>query len=326
MPKDVDMPMDRLPLWSGQGLAPLVLGLGLIVAGCGAIAQTEMMIPSPEPEPTAPTTPTPPVYTTLDLKGAVVHIVTVPDPVMFPVRVAVTDHLALVGAMAVDSSDCPAADCAIAAINAGFFDPNNAQTTSYVVVNGQLAADPRQNQRLMGNPDLTSYLDQILNRSEFRRYDCGGRPSYDITFHQAPTPADCTLVDVVGAGPQLLPQSTAQVEGFIAYGPDGVVSRDALGSTQPNARSAVGLKADGSVVLMMVAQVPDGATAGLGIDALATVMQQQGAVKAINLDGGSSATLVYQGTTHYGRLDAEGKPIQRPVKSILWVGSTPTNP
>ncbi len=254
----------------------------------------------------------PPIYETISLPAATVHVVTIPDPERYPVRVAVAANLARVDQIAAEV--CPEAGC-LAAINAGFFDPNNGLTTSYVVEEGALVADPRLNDRLVGNPDLASYMDSILNRSEFRRYDCGGTPHYAITFHQGPSPSGCTLVDAVGAGPQLLPEDTSVIEGFV----DRTTGRDALGSQAPNARSAVGLKADGSVVLVMVAQVPGVSPSGLTTAEVAAVMGDRGVVQALNLDGGSSSTLVYQGTTHYGRLNASGELVQRPVKSILWV-------
>lgn len=258
----------------------------------------------------------PPVYETVNLPAATVHVVTIPDPVRYPVQVAVVDELARVDQIA--SQLCGAGECVTAAINAGFFDPNNGLTTSYVVKDGALVADPNQNERLIGNPDLTSYMDRILSRSEFRRYDCGGTPSYDITFHQEPVPAGCALVDAVGAGPQLLPQDTSVEEGFV----DRTTNRDALGSQSPNARSAVGLKADGSVVLVMVAQVPGVSSSGMTMEEMAEVMGDRSVIQALNLDGGSSSTLMYQGTTYYGRLNAEGDRVQRPVKSILWVENT----
>jgi hypothetical protein len=149
------------------------------------------------------------------------------------VRVAVADAPALVNEFET-TPGCLVPDCAVAALNAGFFDPSNGLTTSYVTVDGTLVADPRQNQRLVGNPDLAPYMEQILNRSEFRRYDCGGTPRYAITLHQEPTPAGCTLVDAVGAGPQLLPQHTAEAEGFVDTSVTPV--RDALGSQAANAR------------------------------------------------------------------------------------------
>ncbi|MBD2232371.1 phosphodiester glycosidase family protein [Phormidium tenue FACHB-1052] len=257
----------------------------------------------------------PPVYETVRLPAATVYVVTIPDPVRYPVQVAVVDELARVDQIA--SQVCRGEGCVAAAINAGFFDPNNGLTTSHVIEDSALVADPNQNERLVGNPDLSSYMDRILNRSEFRRYDCGGTPSYDITLHQEPVPAGCALVDAVGAGPQLLPQDTSVEEGFI----DRTTRRDALGSQSPNARSAVGLKADGSVVLMMVAQVPGVSPSGLTMGEVAAFMSDRGVTQALNLDGGSSSTLMYDGTTHYGRLNAAGELVQRPVKSILWVAN-----
>ena len=254
----------------------------------------------------------PPVYDVVSLPAAIVYVVTIPDPVRYPVQVAVTEGLARVDQIA--AQVCEGEGCA-AAINAGFFDPNNGLTTSHVVTDGALVADPSQNERLVGNPDLASYMDQILNRSEFRRYDCDGMPSYDITFHSDPVPAGCDLVDAVGAGPQLLPQDTSVEEGFV----DRTTNRDALGSQLPNARSAVGLTADGGVVLVMAGQLPGVSPSGVTLAEMAAVMGDRGVVKALNLDGGSSSTLIYQGTTHYGRLNAEGDRVQRPVKSILWV-------
>lgn len=290
------------------------VGIGLGVVALGLVAC------SPPPDSTeadsALAPPRPPVYETLSLPSATVHWVTIPDPVRYPVRVAVTETLTPVEAMA--DQVCGTEGCA-AAINAGFFDPNNGLTTSAVVMDGELVADPRQNPRLMENPDLTSYLDNILNRSEFRRYTCDGMPSYAITFHQDPSPAGCALAESVGAGPQLLPESTAIEEGFL----DPATGRDAIGSQSANARSAVGLTADGAVVLAMVAQVPGVSPSGLSLPDLADLMAERGVVQALNLDGGSSSTLIANGTTHYGRLNQAGEWVQRPVKSILWVSSQP---
>ncbi|MBW4481768.1 MAG: phosphodiester glycosidase family protein [Tildeniella torsiva UHER 1998/13D] len=288
--------------------AGLVVTLGL--SGCAPVPDAA----DAAPEAVVPAEPAmPPVYETVRLPSATVHVVTIPDPVRYPVQVAVVDELARVDQIAAQL--CGAGECVTAALNAGFFDPNNGLTTSYVVKDGALVADPNQNERLIDNPDLASYMDRILNRSEFRRYDCGGTPSYDITFHQEPVPAGCALVDAVGAGPQLLPQDTSEEEGFV----DRTARRDALGSQSPNARSAVGLKANGSVVLVMVAQVLGVSPSGMTMAEVAELMGDRGVTQALNLDGGSSSTLVYGGTTHYGRLNNAGELVQRPVKSILWV-------
>lgn len=304
-----------------QQMGIISLALAGLITGCGSSLQSSA---EEGPDTTIPAStesasnPSPPIYEEISFPQATLHLVTIPNPEAYPVRIALAEELTLVTDFEVQPN-CPAQDCALAAINAGFFDPNNGLTTSYVTIDGALVADPRQNERLMDNPDLAPYMAQILNRSEFRRYDCEEGYRYDITSHQSPPPSGCTVVDAVGAGPQLLPEDTAEIEGFV----DTTVSpvRDALGSQAANARSAIGIKADGSIVLAMVAQKPGASPSGLSLPGLADVLAEQGVTQALNLDGGSSSTLLYEGAVHYGRLNQEGEPIQRPVKSILWVGS-----
>ncbi len=166
----------------------------------------------------------------------------------------------------------------------------------------------------MNNPNLKPYLGQIFNRTEFRRYQCGQTVKYDIALHNELPPAGCQLVNAIGAGPRLLPELTLVQEGFV----DNANARDALGSNQPNARTAVGITRDGSIILVMVAQKPSAPNnSGISLPALADFMKTLGAKKAMNLDGGSSSSLYYKGKTFYGKVDLEGNPIKRPVKSVL---------
>jgi hypothetical protein len=180
-------------------------------------------------------------------------------------------------------------------------------------------ADPRFNERLVDNPDLKQYLKKIFNRAEFRRYSCAGSTQYDIQLHSSPIPNDCTLIESLGGGPGLLPQDTSVAEGFITY-QKGEKIRDAIGNDSLNARSAVGITQAGDVILTMVAQHSDQhLNSGISIPELGSVMSSLGAVKAMNLDGGSSASLYYNGRAIYGRVDQAGKKIIRPIKSILSV-------
>lgn len=252
-------------------------------------------------------------YHTVELLNSTVHVITVPANSDFRIGVIASETLALLPVQAEQVG-------AKAAINAGFFDPKNGLTTSFVTVNGAIAADPRNNDRLIGNPDLEAYLPAILNRSEFRIYRCAERQQYDIVFHSAAVPTNCILEAAVGAGPQLLPTMTGYEEGFMADNAAGNRVRDVLGSQTANARSAVGLKADGTVVLAMasqlaIADVPTGAT----LSEMADVLASLDVVKALNLDGGSSSGLYVEGKTYFGRLDNAGVTIQRPIKSMLYV-------
>ncbi|MEO0489129.1 MAG: phosphodiester glycosidase family protein [Cyanobacteria bacterium J06659_2] len=294
------------------GLA-LVLGLrffGLadvpIASMPSSSTQTDTVVASSSPELAEPVQ-----YEAVTLPRATVHLLTIPVERADTLQVGISDTLQTV-------SQWGSTEDTLAVLNAGFFDPQNGQTTSYVTIAGELVADPRDNPRLMNNPDLAPYLGKILNRSEFRRLNCGEGIRYVIAAHNTPLPANCTLIDAVGAGPQLLPTDTAFEEGFIDFNQAGEISRDALGSRSLNARTAVGIKANGDVVWAMVAQRPDGASpSGMTLGELAEFLSDQGAAFALNLDGGSSSTLYFDGTTHHGRWDAGGNPIQRAVKSVL---------
>lgn len=253
----------------------------------------------------------------------VAHVSVVTIPPNYPIEIAVSEELKTVEDFATDLA-------ALAVLNGGFFDPNNAQTTSFITVDGSLVADPRHNQRLVDNPDLAVYMDKILNRSEFRRYSCSDRIRYDITVHSAASPDGCKLHSALGAGPQLLPADTSQAEGFTDYANDTLV-RDAIGSQQRNARSAIGIKQDGSVVWVMAAQID--AAGGMTLAELSDLMTTLGVQKALNLDGGSSSALYFdQRLVHSldqdsGRSsDAEPSPhpshYLRPVKSVLYLSSS----
>lgn len=252
-------------------------------------------------------------YHTYERSQYTIHTVTVPHNSNYTVIPAVEGKLT------------PLTDFAtlergiIAAINGGYFDPKNEQTTSYIVKESRIVVDPRLNARLIDNPDLKPYLGKILNRAEFRRYLCGSEIQYDIQLHSAPILPNCTLKDVLGAGPGLLPTDTSIAEAFIAY-QNGEKIRDAIGSDRPNARSAIGITKDGDVILAMVAQHPDyPLDSGISIPELSDFLASLGVIKAMNLDGGSSASLYYQGDTHYGKVDREGNIIKRPIKSVLLV-------
>jgi len=238
-------------------------------------------------------------YTQLNSK---IHTLLIPQNSPFLITTAVAPKLDTLANFAAKYQ-------ATAVINGGFFDPQNQQTTSYVRENELIIANPEDNPRLINNPTLTPYLEQILNRSEFRRYQCGENTRYDIVFHHSPPPENCQIITSLGGGPQLLPEITAEVEGFV----DIERGRDAIASLQPNARTALGITQTGDIIWVMVEQQPRGLT----LAELADFLNSLGAKKALNLDGGSSSSFYYEGTTYLGKIDSEGNLIERPVKSVL---------
>ncbi|MGB5631341.1 MAG: phosphodiester glycosidase family protein [Waterburya sp.] len=250
-------------------------------------------------------------YQTIERSQYIVHIVTIPYGSNYLVSPEISGELEDIAQFIQQDT--------VAAINGGYFDPVNQKTTSFIIQQSQIIADPRFNERLVDNPDLKQYLGKIFNRAEFRRYSCESKTQYDIQLHFAPIPPNCTLIESLGGGPGLLPNDSSIAEAFTAYR-EGEKIRDAIGRESLNARSAVGIMDNNDVVLVMVAQKPDQPlNSGISLTELADVLSSLGAVKAMNLDGGSSAALYYDGQEIYGRVDKEGNKIQRPIKSILSV-------
>ncbi len=255
---------------------------------------------------------TPISYQTYEQGNSSVHVVTIPSDSNYIItpKISPPGNLKTLASFVTEHN-------AIAAINGGYFDPKNTKTTSYITQEGNLVADPRLNERLIDNPNLKPYLGKILNRAEFRHYSCKSKTHYDITFRYSPIPPNCQLEDAIGAGPRILPMDTSVKKGFIAYDDDGNVIRNAIGGTSPNARSAIALTEKEDIMLVMVAQSPG--KKGMSLADLASFLRDLGAVKAINLDGGSSSAIHYQGKTFYGKVDREGNPIIRSLKSVLLV-------
>ncbi len=257
----------------------------------------------PKPSPAAIASPAGGVtHTTQSVGNSIAHIVKIQGEYM--VKPAIADDLQTVAQFAQKSQ-------AIAAINGGFFDPKNQQTTSYVVMNQKTVADPKQNPQLTENPKLKQYLRQIFDRSEFRRYDCGGKNTYGIQSHSKPAPEGCQIADAIGGGPQLLPELQAQREGFT----DPELGRDVIGSQTPNARSAIGITKDKAILLVMVAQTQP--KTGVTLAELATLMQSLGAESAMNLDGGSSSAIFYANKSVIGQVNDAGNSGERMVKSAI---------
>ncbi|MBU6429720.1 MAG: phosphodiester glycosidase family protein, partial [Cyanobacteria bacterium REEB65] len=172
---------------------------------------------------------------------------------------------------------------ALVAINGGFFNRSDGEPAAYVVKNGKPLADPHRNKVLMANPQLKPYLARIFDRPEWRiwKTPLGLRMAIE-PHHEGPAPG-WSLVTALQAGPDLLPEPRVAEEAFVRK--DG----DAIGSTDPRGRSALGIRSDGSLVLACVPMPP---SAGLTIDQLRDLMLQLGAERAMALDGGAAAGLV----------------------------------
>ncbi|MDD3012944.1 MAG: phosphodiester glycosidase family protein [Candidatus Gastranaerophilales bacterium] len=206
------------------------------------------------------------------------------------------------------------------AINAGFFDPINAKTTSYVIKDGKLGADPTLNSDLMNNPNNQVYIPGILNRSEFRIEDCTLNTGstariYEIARYNDLPQMKCDIVHSIQAGPALVPEFKLYDEVFVAE-KDGKIVKESAGALGKYARSAIGIR--GEHILLVAASNESPMT----LQELADYMKSLNVNQAMAFDGGSSTSL-------YANLPDRPKFIltsakdnsARRVKSILLVKS-----
>jgi hypothetical protein len=252
-----------------------------------------------------------PIYRVEQLPTATIYSLTIPAALAPQVDVAVSNGVATLSEFAQRTG-------AIGLLNGGFFDPGNRLTTSFVRHQGKVIANPQDNPRLTNNPDLQPYLPQIFDRSELRLYDCAGQFRFAIARHSQAIPQGCREHWAIGAGPQLLPQRTDRREAFLGPG------RDPIGVSRPNARSAVGITATGNLIWLLVAQRLDQPASGLSLEQTASVLQQLGAITALNLDGGTSSALLWRGMLHKAKISPEGGFISRPVKFVLLLHPSPS--
>lgn len=127
-------------------------------------------------------------------------------------------------------------------INAGFFDPKNQKTVSYIVNDYQTIEDPIFNSDLMLNPSLRKNLKSILNRSEFRVLDCDSKLTYEIAPHNSKVDFLCSIKTSAQGGPLLLPNLRLEEEFFIVKDNTGNIIRESASVLHKTARTLIGIK------------------------------------------------------------------------------------
>ncbi len=182
---------------------------------------------------------------------------------------------------------------ALAAINGGFFNLSNGESTSYVVINGKPQCEPKHNKALVENPTLKPYLETIFNRSELRILENKeGQRKARIMPHNTAIPDGWTLIHSLQAGPMLIPTLTESEEAFVRKTDAGKII-DSIGSHKRAARTAVGVTHDNHILFFCVANKgQEEFSSGITLAELAKTMADLGCAQAINLDGGTSTTMV----------------------------------
>lgn len=127
-------------------------------------------------------------------------------------------------------------------INAGFFDPQNQKSVSYIVNDYQTVEDPIFNENLMLNPALRKNLKTILNRTEFRVLDCDSKLKYEIASHNSKVDFLCSVKTSAQGGPQILPNLRLEEEAFVVKDSEGNVVKESASVLHKTARTLIGIK------------------------------------------------------------------------------------
>lgn len=173
-------------------------------------------------------------------------------------------------------------------INAGFFDPKNEKTISYIVSNGMVVADPYTNEAMFTNPILRQNAQKILNRSEFRITECNGKLKYSIVPHNTPTEFSCNVITSAQGGPQLLPDLRLEEEFFVLKDEDGYIIRQSASVLDRTARTIIGIKDNDVHILIITNKNPK------NIFEARDLCKSLGLEYAMAFDGGSSTSFDYK--------------------------------
>jgi exopolysaccharide biosynthesis protein len=195
--------------------------------------------------------------------------------------------------------------------NAGYFDPKNAKSISYVISDRQTIEDPLTNRSLFDNPTLRKNMSKILNRTEFRIVDCDNKYKFDIVPHNTPIDFACSIVESVQGGPMILPDLKLEEEFFVVKDENGNVTRESCSVLHKVARTVIGIKDGNLHVLIITDEHP------MDLYEVQELCKKLGFEKAMNLDGGSSTSMNYKNI--YNVISLKGDGAGRKLKSFILV-------
>lgn len=195
-------------------------------------------------------------------------------------------------------------------VNAGYFDPENQKSISYVVSDRNTVDDPLVNENLLRNPFLMKNLDKILNRTEFRVVECDNRKfHYEIVPHKSSVDFGCNIITSAQGGPLVYPQLRLEEEAFIVK-KDGEIIRESCSVLHKTARTIIGLKGDDAHILIITDEHP------MDMYEVHDYVKSLGWDRAMAFDGGSSTSMNYLDKYE---ITSVGDGAGRSVKSFLIV-------
>lgn len=197
-------------------------------------------------------------------------------------------------------------------VNAGYFDPKNGKTISYIVTDRSTTADPIFNSALLNNPFFKKHSAKILNRSEFRVMQCGNKFRYEITAHNAPVDFDCAVVTSAQGGPMIYPKLRLEEEGFIVKNSDGEIIRESASVLHKTSRTIIGLKRNDECHILIITDANP-----MNLYDVQELCKNLELDRAMAFDGGSSTSMNYKKELEVISLKGDGA--GRLLKSFMLV-------
>lgn len=197
-------------------------------------------------------------------------------------------------------------------VNAGYFDPKNGKTISYVITDRMTSADPMFNNSLQANPFFRRNMNMILNRTEFRVMQCGNKFQYDIVSHKSDVPFGCSLITSAQGGPLILPELHLEEEGFIVKNAQGEVIRESASVLHKTSRTIIGLKGNDECHILIITDDNP-----MDMYEVQKLCKDLGLNRAMAFDGGSSTSLNYKRSLEV--ISKKGDGAGRMLKSFMLV-------
>lgn len=218
----------------------------------------------------------------VDKDNGIYHIVLKGEKIKKKIKFVVSEDL-------VTNREAHVKGRATLTVNAGYFDPKNGKTISYVVTDRMTSADPMFNQALLANPFFRRNMNTVLNRSEFRVMQCGNKFEYSIVGHKSEVPFGCAVTTSAQGGPLIMPELRMEEEGFIVKNENGEVIRESASVLHKTSRTIIGLKGtDECHILIITDENP------MDLYEVQKLCKDLNLDRAMAFDGGSSTSMNYK--------------------------------
>jgi len=241
----------------------------------------------------------------VNYNDGIYHIVLKGDKIKKRIKFVSSEHL-------ITTREMHKKSLARLTVNAGFFDPRNEKTISYIVTDKQTSEDPLFNDSLMRDPILRQNIDKIINRTEFRVIQCDDDNSwrYEITPHKSSVDFACHIENSAQGGPLVYPELKLEEEFFVVK-KDGKVVRESASVLHKTSRTIIGIKDGDAHILIITDEHP------MDLYEVHELCGKLGFDRAMAFDGGSSTSMNYKDEIEV--VSTKGDGAGRSVKSFMLV-------